>query len=42
MTVTLKGEHIGDDVCVFLNKKRLMPERSQSVTNHPPDGFNWG
>lgn len=27
---------------VFINGKELLPEKSQAVYNHSPDGFNWG
>lgn len=27
---------------VWMNGKRLEPSKSQKVTNHSPDGFNWG
>lgn len=27
---------------VWLNDQELFPEQSQKVSNHSPDGFNWG
>lgn len=27
---------------VFINGKELLPEASQKIYNHSPDGFNWG
>lgn len=27
---------------VWLNDKELLPDKSQKVRNHSPDGFNWG
>ena len=27
---------------VYLDGKRLTPQRSQQVWNHSPDGFEWG
>lgn len=27
---------------VFMDGRELLPERSQQIRNHSPDGFNWG
>ncbi len=27
---------------IWLDDKELLPERSQAIYNHSPDGFNWG
>jgi hypothetical protein len=27
---------------IFVNGKQLRPEASQAISNHSPDGFNWG
>ena len=27
---------------VWINRKELLPARSQKIVNHSPDGFNWG
>lgn len=27
---------------VWINDRELLPERSQRLRNHSPDGFNWG
>lgn len=39
--VTIKGIP-GDVNRVWINGKELLPDKSQSVYNHSPDGFNWG
>jgi len=40
MTHNLKGIYATREV--WLDGKKLSPERSQKVYNHSPDGFNWG
>lgn len=39
-TINLKGDY--ETRNVWLNGVPLMPERSQKVCNHSPDGFAWG
>jgi len=39
MRHVLEGDR---DRNVKLDRKVLLPERSQKVKNHSPDGFNWG
>lgn len=40
MIHTLKGEL--NTRTVWLDGKMLLPDRSQKIINHSPDGFNWG
>ena len=28
--------------CVYVDGERLLPDESQEVINHSPDGFEWG
>jgi hypothetical protein len=40
MKIKLKGNQATGQV--WLNEKPLFLERSQSIVNHSPDGFQWG
>ncbi len=40
-TIIIKGIP-GDVNRVWINGKELLPDKSQSLRNHSPDGFNWG
>lgn len=40
LKIVLKG--IYETRQVFLNGEELLPDRSQKVINHSPDGFAWG
>lgn len=39
MKITLKGNWATREV--WLNGKKLNPSKSQKISNHSPDGFNW-
>lgn len=41
MIITLVGINF-TGTAVFLNGKKLNPEKSQEIINHSPDGFSWG
>jgi hypothetical protein len=36
------GFRLGDQVHVKADGREVFPQRSLSVRNHSPDGFNWG
>lgn len=40
MKIQLRGEM--ESRRVWLNGKEVSPTKSQGVSNHSPDGFNWG
>lgn len=39
-TIKLSGDWETREV--YLNGKLLLPNKSQKIRNHSPDGFNWG
>lgn len=40
MKIKLKGNQTTGQV--WLNERPLLPEKSQKIINHSPDGFAWG
>lgn len=40
MKIKLKGNWATREI--WLNGRKLNPSKSQKVSNHSPDGFNWG
>lgn len=40
--IKLEGRRIGPNRRVWLDDQELLPARSLAVSNHSPDGFEWG